>query len=67
MGSLGTDKAAWHPLPRFHLKAPRGWLNDPCAPGYDPATGTYHLFYQCPPTPLPGLPSILCLTNMCMY
>ncbi|KAF9891674.1 hypothetical protein FE257_003686 [Aspergillus nanangensis] len=25
------------------------WINDPCAPGYDPATGLYHLFYQCNP------------------
>lgn len=23
------------------------WINDPCAPGYDPNAGTYHLFYQC--------------------
>jgi len=23
------------------------WINDPCAPGYDPATGLYHIFYQC--------------------
>ncbi|KAL1892655.1 hypothetical protein Sste5346_006941 [Sporothrix stenoceras] len=38
--------SSWYTRPRFHLKAPRGWLNDPCAPGYDPATGTYHLFYQ---------------------
>lgn len=22
-------------------------MNEPCAPGYDPETGTYHLFYQC--------------------
>jgi beta-fructofuranosidase len=36
-----------HTLPRFHFKAPKGWLNDPCAPGYDVSTGTYHLFYQC--------------------
>ncbi|PVH93635.1 glycoside hydrolase family 32 protein [Periconia macrospinosa] len=36
----------WHLLPTYHIKAPRGWLNDPCAPGYDVATGTYHLFYQ---------------------
>jgi beta-fructofuranosidase len=21
-------------------------LNDPCAPGYDPRTGLFHLFYQ---------------------
>ncbi|KAG4437401.1 hypothetical protein IFR05_007126 [Cadophora sp. M221] len=25
------------------------WINDPCAPGYDPQTETYHLFYQCNP------------------
>jgi beta-fructofuranosidase len=36
-----------HVLPKFHFKAPKGWLNDPCAPGYDVSTGTYHLFYQC--------------------
>ncbi|KAI5456849.1 glycosyl hydrolase [Mariannaea sp. PMI_226] len=36
----------WHLHPTVHLKAPHGWLNDPCAPGYDVATGTYHLFYQ---------------------
>ncbi|KAF5024423.1 hypothetical protein F66182_3509 [Fusarium sp. NRRL 66182] len=36
----------WHPSPTYHLKAPRGWLNDPCAPGYDASTGTYHLSYQ---------------------
>lgn len=23
-----------------------GWVNDPCAPGYDPATGLYHLSFQ---------------------
>ncbi|KAF7555375.1 hypothetical protein G7Z17_g2259 [Cylindrodendrum hubeiense] len=35
-----------HTPPAYHLKAPQGWINDPCAPGYDAATGTYHLFYQ---------------------
>ncbi|KAH7028994.1 glycosyl hydrolase [Microdochium trichocladiopsis] len=35
-----------HPLPRYHLKPPRGWINDPCAPAFDAATGTYHLYYQ---------------------
>lgn len=34
----------WRPL--YHLQASHGWLNDPCAPGYDPATGLYHLFFQ---------------------
>lgn len=32
--------------PAFHLTSPWGWINDPCGPGYDPATKTYHLFYQ---------------------
>ncbi|KAJ1325969.1 beta-fructofuranosidase [Microdochium nivale] len=39
-----------HPLPKYHLKAPHGWINDPCAPAYDAATGTYHLYYQWNPT-----------------
>lgn len=34
----------WRPL--YHLQAPSGWMNDPCAPGYDPSTGLYHLFFQ---------------------
>ncbi|CAI7673841.1 unnamed protein product [Penicillium pancosmium] len=25
------------------------WINDPCAPGYDPTTQLYHVFYQCNP------------------
>ncbi|KAH7140441.1 glycosyl hydrolase [Dactylonectria estremocensis] len=37
--------ARLHCLPAYHLKAPFGWLNDPCAPGFD-SSGTYHLFYQ---------------------
>lgn len=32
--------------PAFHITSPWGWINDPCGPGYDPATKTYHLFYQ---------------------
>ncbi|RSL52045.1 hypothetical protein CEP53_008224 [Fusarium sp. AF-6] len=34
--------------PRFHFFT-NNWINDPCAPGYDPWTKTYHLFYQCNP------------------
>ncbi|GKZ34385.1 hypothetical protein AbraIFM66950_004616 [Aspergillus brasiliensis] len=34
--------------PTIHITAPY-WINDPCAPGYDPRTGLYHLFYQCNP------------------
>ncbi|KAG2180457.1 hypothetical protein INT44_003461 [Umbelopsis vinacea] len=30
----------------FHLTPPHGWMNDPCAPGYDPETKLYHIFYQ---------------------
>ncbi|KAI3579312.1 glycosyl hydrolase, partial [Fusarium oxysporum f. sp. albedinis] len=41
-----TPRPRWHPSPTYHLKAPRGWINDPCAPGYDASTGTYHLSYQ---------------------
>ncbi|RSL82223.1 hypothetical protein CEP51_005311 [Fusarium floridanum] len=36
----------FHPQPEYHLKAPHGWMNDPCAPTFDPTTGTYHIFYQ---------------------
>jgi beta-fructofuranosidase len=32
--------------PRVHLIAPRGWLNDPCAPGYDTASRKYHVGFQ---------------------
>ncbi|KAK4493669.1 hypothetical protein PRZ48_014854 [Zasmidium cellare] len=32
--------------PKYHLMAKEGWMNDPCAPGYDPATGLYHLSFQ---------------------
>ncbi|KAL2832183.1 glycosyl hydrolase [Aspergillus cavernicola] len=34
--------------PSLHFTADC-WINDPCAPGYDPATGLYHVFYQCNP------------------
>ncbi|KAK0390700.1 hypothetical protein NLU13_0203 [Sarocladium strictum] len=32
--------------PRNHLMPPTGWLNDPCAPGYDPVHDVYHLGFQ---------------------
>jgi beta-fructofuranosidase len=32
--------------PRIHLIAPRGWLNDPCALGYDAVRGQYHVGFQ---------------------
>ncbi|KEQ75173.1 putative beta-Fructufuranosidase [Aureobasidium namibiae CBS 147.97] len=32
--------------PSYHLQAPSGWMNDPCAPHYDHTTGLYHVSYQ---------------------
>ncbi|ORX88601.1 Arabinanase/levansucrase/invertase, partial [Basidiobolus meristosporus CBS 931.73] len=32
--------------PSYHFIAPNSWMNDPCAPFYEPNTKTYHLFYQ---------------------
>lgn len=43
--ALGDDNAStWRPI--YHLIAPRGFMNDPCAPGYIPSTGTYHVGFQ---------------------
>jgi len=38
--------ATKQPRPSLHI-TDHSWINDPCAPGYDPKTGLYHLFYQC--------------------
>jgi len=49
--SNSTEREAfdrWRP--RVHLIAPRGWLNDPCALGYNPATGKYHVGFQWNPS-----------------
>ncbi|KAI1036085.1 hypothetical protein LB504_011461 [Fusarium proliferatum] len=32
--------------PRYHLMPPTGWLNDPCAPGYDGVHDVYHVGFQ---------------------
>ncbi|KAF5600654.1 glycosyl hydrolases family 32 superfamily [Fusarium pseudoanthophilum] len=32
--------------PRYHLMPPTGWLNDPCAPGYDTVHDVYHVGFQ---------------------
>lgn len=32
--------------PSYHVMAASGWMNDPCAPGYDAKTGLYHISYQ---------------------
>src|SRR5947207_1830289 len=34
----------WRPM--YHVIASNGWMNDPCAPGFDPATGLYHISFQ---------------------
>ena len=39
-----TDTSHW--TPAFHLKAPSGWLNDPCGLGYDPSSRLYHVSFQ---------------------
>uniref|UniRef100_A0AAV1UBS1 Glycoside hydrolase n=1 Tax=Peronospora matthiolae TaxID=2874970 RepID=A0AAV1UBS1_9STRA len=44
----GTD--LFHQFrPVYHFQAREKWMNDPCAPYYDEATGLYHLFYQLNP------------------
>ncbi|KAK8029698.1 glycoside hydrolase family 32 protein [Apiospora rasikravindrae] len=47
--SIAADEfRRWRP--RYHLIAPRGWINDPCAPGYDPVNEVYHVGFQWVPT-----------------
>ncbi|KAF2768809.1 Arabinanase/levansucrase/invertase [Teratosphaeria nubilosa] len=43
-GGNNTLFTRWRP--RSHFLAPAGWMNDPCAPMYDPTRDIYHLFYQ---------------------
>ncbi|KAF5596683.1 glycosyl hydrolases family 32 superfamily [Fusarium pseudocircinatum] len=40
----GDAHRRWRP--RYHLMPPTGWLNDPCAPGFDPAHDVYHVGFQ---------------------
>ncbi|KAG2798442.1 hypothetical protein PC116_g23143, partial [Phytophthora cactorum] len=35
--------------PVYHFTPREKWMNDPCAPYYDEATGLYHMFYQSNP------------------
>lgn len=44
--SVFTKKDASRWRPSYHLIAASGWLNDPCAPGFNPYTGTYHVGFQ---------------------
>ncbi|KAK7959245.1 GMC oxidoreductase-like protein [Apiospora aurea] len=47
--SINNDEfRRWRP--KYHLIAPRGWVNDPCAPGYDPVNEVYHVGFQWVPT-----------------
>lgn len=39
-----NDFSRWRPF--YHNIAPTGWMNDPCAPGYDPTTRQYHVGFQ---------------------
>jgi beta-fructofuranosidase len=41
----GTTEFQKH-RPVYHFLARKNWMNDPCAPYYDEATGLYHMFYQ---------------------
>ncbi|KAJ2905645.1 hypothetical protein MKZ38_004720 [Zalerion maritima] len=42
------DFGRWRP--GFHLIAPPGWMNDPCAPAYDAARDEYHVAFQWNPS-----------------
>ncbi|KAJ5281034.1 glycosyl hydrolase [Penicillium angulare] len=42
--SFAKISARWRPS--FHLMPSSGWMNDPCAPGYDPLTGLYYVSFQ---------------------
>ncbi|KAH7121834.1 glycoside hydrolase family 32 protein [Dactylonectria estremocensis] len=39
-----TDFNRWRPT--YHIIAAHGWMNDPCAPGYNSSTGCYHVNFQ---------------------
>ncbi|GHJ88282.1 hypothetical protein NliqN6_4684 [Naganishia liquefaciens] len=32
--------------PAYHFQPTSNWINDPCAPFFDPSTSLYHLFFQ---------------------
>lgn len=44
--AMGNNTLFTRWRPYSHVNAPAGWLNDPCAPMYDPTRDEYHIFYQ---------------------
>lgn len=44
--SMGNNTLFTRWRPYSHVNAPAGWMNDPCAPMYDPTRDEYHIFYQ---------------------
>lgn len=44
VGNGKNTSGGWRPA--FHITPPHGWLNDPCAPGYDATHDVYHLGFQ---------------------
>ncbi|CAP86472.1 hypothetical protein E8E15_004602 [Penicillium rubens] len=43
---MGNNSLFTRWRPYSHFLAPAGWMNDPCAPMYDPVEGIYHMHYQ---------------------
>ncbi|EAU33621.1 predicted protein [Aspergillus terreus NIH2624] len=46
---MGSNQSPGHShcwRPRLHPLPAKGWINDPCAVGYNPMTKTYHLGFQ---------------------
>lgn len=42
--SSNCARSRWRP--KFHIMASHGWMNDPCAPGYDSEAHLYHVNFQ---------------------
>ncbi|KAJ9106319.1 hypothetical protein QFC21_001465 [Naganishia friedmannii] len=45
-GATQETKAYEQYRPAFHFQPKSNWINDPCAPFFDPSTSLYHLFFQ---------------------
>ncbi|KAK0533082.1 putative beta-Fructufuranosidase [Tilletia horrida] len=42
--SSSSPFTKWRPT--YHVMAPYGWMNDPCAPFYDAHSKLYHIFFE---------------------